>query len=109
MKNLILLYRGKDGSDGITIKEFLQVKETNDHYLLGEGRYGNRLGVLKKKIGKICKDPSYGFSDAVRYPIELPYMKTTGWDDIYFIFVNKSKYDENPVMYYDMIKNYREG
>lgn len=110
MKSLVLLYRGQSTSDEVTIKEFLQVKENNNHYLLGENRFGERFGILKKEVGKVCKKPVYGFSDAAKYPIELPNMKTTKWnDDIYFIFVNKVKYDCNPMLYYDIIKKYREG
>lgn len=108
MKNLVLLYRGMNNRDEVTIKELLQVRENNDHYLFGEDGW-RRLGVLKKKVGIVCKKTFYGGSNAARFPIELPYMGVSGWSsDVYFIFVNKTKYDENPNFYYDMIKNYRE-
>lgn len=113
MKSLVLLYRLKS-SDAVTIKEYPKVEDFKGHYVVGENWLRNKEGILKKYVDKVCHRGYYlgGRCDghpAAQYPIELPAMGTMDWNEGYFIFVNKTRYDENPTYYYDVIKNYRES
>lgn len=104
MKSLVLLYRNIKSNE-VTIREFQHIEENNKHYLFGMTNWlGNRVGVLKKYVGQIHKFDYYHGEDFAKYPIVLPNMH----DKCYFIFINKNKYNENPLYYYDMIKNYEE-
>ena len=38
----------------------------------------------------------------------LPYMEECYWKDGIFIFLNKNKYDKDPIYYQKMVMNYRE-
>ena len=104
MRGLVLLYRN---GENVTIREYSTIKEKNNYYIVGENCIGE-IGIIKKYVGKVCKHTWYADTceghNLFHYPIDIPYMEGQG----YFIFVNKNKYDENPVLYYDMIKNYRE-
>ncbi len=107
MKSLVLLYRSKR-DEGVTIEEYSNITENNKHYLLGKKNcIGNRIGILKRCVGEVCVINDY-FGRATIYPVELPYMGDLHWQGGYFIFVNKNKYDADPIHYYNMIKNYRE-
>lgn len=113
MKGLVLLYRAKSDS-AVTIKEFPKIEDQREHYIVGENWLHNREGIMKKYVGRICKidfycDGQCDGKNVARYPIELPDMREIRWNNGgYFMFVNKTKYDENPTYWYDIIKNYRE-
>lgn len=107
MKSLVLLYRSKKNEE-VTIKEYSNITENNKHYLFGTNYLGNNVGVLKKCIGEVRIFDDYFGGKAAIYPIELPHMNNLYWYGGYFMFVNKNKYDENPMYYYNIIKNYRE-
>ena len=38
----------------------------------------------------------------------LPYMGECYWKDGIFIFLNKNRYDKNPIYYQELVMNYRE-
>lgn len=110
MKSLVLLYCDNRRRE-VTIREFPNVTENNKHYLFGTTNWiGNREGVLKKNVGKVCKVRDFCTNCKIaEYPIEIPSLgRDISWDGGYLIFVNKNKYDENPVYYYNMLKNFRE-
>ena len=107
MKNLILLYH-EYGDKTLHIKNYTVKKDTKDGYIIGEKRYGYYEGVLKNLIGKVSdyKDNYYlCFSSK---PMTLPYMEECYWKDGIFIFLNKNKYDKDPIYYQKMVMNYRE-
>ena len=105
MKNLVLLYCD-DKQQEITIREFLDVKESHFYYLTDKNQ-----GIMKKCIGNVCKvnccEATLNKTYLPKYPIDIPYMHSCYWDG-YFLFVNKNNYDKDPKYYYNMIKNYRE-
>ena len=111
MKGLVLLYRC---NDEVTIREFEIIGDYHNHYIIGKNWLDNREGILKKYVGKVCQLDwsNHGTYEGTRvciYPVELPYMSYK-WSKkgIYFMFINKTKYDADPAYYYDMIKNYTE-
>lgn len=107
MKNLILLYREYEDKT-LHIKNYTVKKDIKDGYIIGEKRYGYYEGVLKNLIGKVSdyKDNYYlCFSSK---PITLPYMGECYWKGGIFLFLNKNKYDKNPIYYQELIMNYRE-
>lgn len=112
MKSLVLLCRC---NDGVLVKEFPNVKDNKDYYLFEQKDiFGDSTGIMKKYVGKICKcrygnDITCDGKYVSAYPVEIPYIRSLS-DTLkgYFVFVNKNKYDENPLYYHDMIKNYRE-
>ena len=117
MKSLVLLYRNICDSDEVptvSIREYNTVSETNDHYIIGKRPYSSSFseGIMKKFVGKVFKYNRYnryGYKETTKFPVDLPDMRGyRDYEDIYYLFVNKCKYDENPLYYYDMIKNYRE-
>ena len=110
MKGLVLLYRS---DNGITIKEYPKVEENNLYYIVGNGMFNNKEGIMKKYVGKMCTFDCYGAicegSYVSKYPIDIPYMGGIRWrSNGCFMFINKVKYDANPLYYYDMIKHFRE-
>lgn len=105
MKNLVLLYRENSG-DELHIKYYSQVKDTKDAYVTGDKYYGFYEGVSKKLIG-IPSDYKNNYFLHLSAPITLPRMGDCYWSGGKFLFVNKTKYDENPLYYQDMITNYR--
>lgn len=108
MKGLVLLYRSEEE---ITVREYSKVEEQKNYYIVGENCL-RKEGILKKYVGEVCKyisgEATCKGTYIAKYPIDIPYMRNMYWRDGYFIFVNKKKYDADPQLYYDIIKNYRE-
>ena len=107
MKDLILLYKEYKGQT-LHIRHYPVKKDTKDGYIIGEERYGHYEGVLKNLIGKVSdyKDNYYLCSSSK--PITLPYMEECCWKGGIFLFLNKSKYDKDPIYYQKMIMEHRE-
>lgn len=116
MRSLVLLYRNREN---VTIREYPKVEDFGEHYIVGETYWGSKTGILKKYVGEVCKMEYYcgayiasstlaNRASVAKYPVEVPDMGDIKWHGGYFMFVNKTKYDANPIYYYDMIKNYRE-
>lgn len=106
MKNLVLLYRDNSG-DELHIKYYSQVKDIKDAYIVGEKGYGFWSGISKKLVG-IPLDYKDNYYLHLSAPVTLPHMGECYWHGGKFLFVNKTKYDENPLYYQNMIMNYRE-
>lgn len=101
MRKLVLLY--KDVLENqISIKEYSIVEEQGKYFIFDDKNPYSKTGILKKYINHICSLKDYPNT----YPIELPYIVDKYWRDIVFMFVNKNKYDKNPINYIDMMKNY---
>lgn len=107
MKDLILLYKEYKGR-ALHIRYYPVKKDIKDGYIIGEKRYGYYEGVLKNLIGKVSdyKDNYYLCSSSK--PITLPYMGECYWKGGIFLFLNKSKYDKDPIYYQKMIMEHRE-
>ena len=107
MKDLILLYKEYKGKT-LHIRHYPVKKDTKDGYIIGEKRYGHYEGVLKNLIGKVSdyKDNYYLCSSSKL--ITLPYMEECCWKGGIFLFLNKSKYDKDPIYYQKMIMEHRE-
>ena len=107
MKDLILLYKEYKGRT-LHIRYYPVKKDIKDGYIIGEKRYGYYEGVLKDLIGKVSdyKDNYYLCSSSK--PITLPYMGECYWKGGIFLFLNKSKYDKDPIYYQKMIMEHRE-
>ena len=107
MKDLILLYKEYKGRT-LHIRYYPVKKDIKDGYIIGEKRYGYYEGVLKNLIGKVSdyKDNYYLCSSSK--PITLPYMGECYWKGGIFLFLNKSKYDKDPIYYQKMIMEHRE-
>ena len=106
MKSLVLLYRDNSG-DELHIKYYSQVKDIKDAYIVGEKGYGFWSGISKKLVG-IPLDYKDNYYLHLSAPVILPHMGECYWHGGKFLFVNKTKYDENPLYYQNMIMNYRE-
>lgn len=106
MKSLVLLYRDNFG-DELHIKYYSQVKDIKDAYIVGEKGYGFWSGISKKLVG-IPLDYKDNYYLHLSAPVTLPHMGECYWHGGKFLFVNKTKYDENPLYYQNMIMNYRE-
>ena len=106
MKSLVLLYRDNSG-DELHIKYYSQVKDIKDAYIVGEKGYGFWSGISKKLVG-IPLDYKDNYYLHLSTPVTLPHMGECYWHGGKFLFVNKTKYDENPLYYQNMIMNYRE-
>lgn len=107
MKDLILLYKEYKGRT-LHIRHYPVKKDIKDGYIIGEKRYGYYEGVLKNLIGKVSdyKDNYYLCSSSKA--ITLPYMGECYWKGGIFLFLNKSKYDKDPIYYQKMIMEHRE-
>lgn len=103
MKSLVLLYQDNH-DDTLHIKCYSQVRDNKDVYIVGERRYGFLQGVSKKLIG-IPSD--YRTNYYAQSATTLPYMGECYLYGGKFLFVNKNKYDEDPLFYQDIIKNFR--
>lgn len=106
MKSLVLLYRDNSG-DELHIKYYSQVKDIKDAYIVGEKGYGFWSGISKKLVG-IPLDYKDNYYLHLSAPVTLPHMGECYWHGGKFLFVNKTKYDENPLYYQNMIMDYRE-
>lgn len=106
MKSLVLLYRDNSG-DELHIKYYSQVKDIKDAYIVGEKGYGFWSGISKKLVG-IPLDYKDNYYLHLSAPVTLPHMGECYRHGGKFLFVNKTKYDENPLYYQNMIMNYRE-
>lgn len=106
MKSLVLLYCD-NRSDELHIKYYSQVKDSKDVYIIGDRQYGFWEGITKKLVG-IPSDYEDNYYLHTSVPVTLPHMGDCYWRGGKFLFVNKNKYDENPVYYQDMIRDFRE-
>lgn len=104
MKSLIMLYKvGKDRNT-IHIKEFSKVIDKKDFYKLGtdylKEDYGIKKSELEKFIVKGCYDIRY------HKGINLPDVGEYFESYVYY-FINKVKYDKNPTLYQQMMKDFK--
>ena len=106
MKSLVLLYRENSG-DELHIKYYSQIKDLKDAYIVGDKHYSFYEGISKRLVG-VPSDYESNYFLHLSAPITLPHMGDCYWNGGRFLFVNKTKYDENPIYYQDMIMNYRE-
>lgn len=102
MRKLVLIFR--DLSDNqVSIKEYSIESDVGKYYIFNmTGRYSSREGILKKYVNKICTLDTYPNT----YPVELPYIVGQYWKKYVFIFVNKNTYDQNPIKYINLIRDY---
>lgn len=102
MRKLVLIF--KDLSDNqLSIKEYNIESDIGKYYIFNvTNRYFSKEGVLKKYVNRICTLDTYPNT----YPVELPYIVGQYWKKFVFMFVNKNKYEQNPIEYINMIKNY---
>ena len=107
MKDLILLYKEYKGKT-LHIRHYPVKKDTKDGYIIGEKRYGHYEGVLKNLIGKVSDYKGNYYLCSSSKPITLPYMEECCWKGGIFLFLNKSKYDKDPIYYQKMIMEHRE-
>ena len=103
MKSLVLLYKDKERDTDLCIKIYTQIKDKRNVYVLGKNWYGNDYGVRKDYVGKVTSTKNY----PITYPVELP-LRCSSWHDDIFMFVNKDKYDQDPIYYQNMILQYKE-
>ena len=113
MKGLVLLYRfGKS----ITIKEYDIQEDYHNHYIVDTNQW-EKIGILKQYVGKICEQIGYreamceGARVSRDFSVDLPYELMHQWYNAhyqkgYFIFINKTKFDADPMYYYNMIRDY---
>lgn len=101
MRKLVLLYKDTL-DDQISIKEYSIVNDEGKYYILDEKSPYSRIGILKKYVDCICKLKAYPNT----YPVELPYLVGQYWRNIVFLFVNKNKYEEDPIGYINKLKTY---
>ena len=103
MKSLVLLYR--DDNHELVIKNYPQVKDNKEYYVIGKSWYGSNVGIKKSCMEQILTKNTYRYE----YHMFLPdVIKDYYSNQTVFMFVNKTQYDKNPIYYQDMIMNYRE-
>lgn len=103
MKSLVLLYKIEGDNDTIHIKEFPQILDKKDSYITEKSCWGEDSGVRKGELEKFILKTSYG--SRYHKGVYLPYV--SGWGDVVYYFVNKVKYDKEPVFYQEQLKNYK--
>jgi hypothetical protein len=102
----MLLYR-ENRSEDLSIRCYSQVKDTKDAYIVEDKQYGFYSGVPKRLVG-VVSDYKCNRYPHLSAPVILPQMGSCYWQGGVFLFVNKTKYDENPVYFQNMIMNYKE-
>lgn len=104
MKGLIMLYKVGNEKDTIHIKEYSQVVDKKDFYKLGKDYLGEDYGIKKSELEKFivkgCYDTKY---------YKGMYLPDIGeyFEKYVYFFINKIKYDKNPTLYQQMIKDFK--
>lgn len=101
MRKLVLLYKDISSKE-ISIKEYNIISDIGKYYLFDKNNPYTREGILKKYVDKICNNQNY----LKTYPVELPYCIRYYYREVIFIFVNKNKYDRDPIKYLNLIDKY---